>query len=485
MRYPYVTKTLVLLIFFSNFLFSQTKQEIDKSLNTENKGWNAQKNIDFLNSIYQSSLKIGYEAGICKSLFKISNWYMQRGEYKNAIPYLEKLENLSIKNSENYKYKVRALQSKAFAFTNLGFYNDANTAIDRSLLESEQLKKDDGNFAKGNGYDLKSALYIELKKPEDSVLFYLKKSLAYYLKVKDKIKRKEGTIKAYINISTSFLEKKQIDSALFYSYKVLSMKNIGVESESYVLQTIGSAHIQGNHLDSALIYNKKSEKILQITKDPFALKACYQNLSEIYDKLNNKDSALIYSKKYGNLVDSLSLEDKKDAGIASQNIKEDVQTESQKKQYSLYWIIGGVIVLLSLTLLFSWNLLKNYLGEKKTSLKKKKIIEEKEIELEELKGKVNDSFKEVIELAKTNDPSFLGKFIEVYPEFCNKLLQICPDLLNSELSFCAYLKLNFSTKEIAEYIFVAPKSVQNRKNRIRKRLNIPSEEDLYIWISKI
>ncbi|MGU3376556.1 hypothetical protein [Chryseobacterium sp. M5A1_1a] len=410
---------------------------------------------------------------------------MLRAEYKNAIPYLEKLEKLSIKNSDNYVYKVRALQNKALAFTNLGFYNDANIAIDKSLLESEKLQGDDKNITKGLAYDSKSNIYIELKKPEDSILFYLKKSLAHYLKIKDKIKRKEGTINAYINISTSFLEKKQIDSALFYSYKVLSMKDIGLEVKSYVFQTLGSAHIQAKNSDSALIYYKKSEKILLTTKDPFALKSCYQNLSEIYAKLNNKDSALVYSKKYGNLVDSLLLEDKKDAGIASQSIKKDVQAESQKKQYPLYWIIGGIIILLGLTLLFSWNLLKKYLSEKKTSLTKKKIIEQNEVELEELKGKVNDSFKEIIELAKTNDPSFLGKFKEVYPEFCNSLLQICPDLLNSELSFCAYLKLNFSTKEIAEYTFVAPKSVQNRKNRIRKRLDIPSSEDLYIWISKV
>ncbi|MBN9337366.1 MAG: hypothetical protein J0I88_05890, partial [Chryseobacterium sp.] len=74
---------------------------------------------------------------------------------------------------------------------------------------------------------------------------------------------------------------------------------------------------------------------------------------------------------------------------------------------------------------------------------------------------------------------------EVYPDFCNKLQMTYPDLLNSELAFCAYLKLNFSTKEIATYTFTAIKSVQNRKNRIRKRLNIPSEEDIYIWIDKL
>ena len=43
------------------------------------------------------------------------------------------------------------------------------------------------------------------------------------------------------------------------------------------------------------------------------------------------------------------------------------------------------------------------------------------------------------------------------------------------------IKLNFSTKEIADYTFVTVRSVQTRKSRMRKRLNIMPEEDIYLW----
>ncbi|RZJ49284.1 MAG: hypothetical protein EOO19_05800, partial [Chryseobacterium sp.] len=65
-----------------------------------------------------------------------------------------------------------------------------------------------------------------------------------------------------------------------------------------------------------------------------------------------------------------------------------------------------------------------------------------------------------------------------------KLAQIQPNLQNSELIFCIYLKLNLSTKEIATYTFVTPKAVQNRKNRIRKKLNIASSVDIYKWFDE-
>src|SRR5690554_7395740 len=91
----------------------------------------------------------------------------------------------------------------------------------------------------------------------------------------------------------------------------------------------------------------------------------------------------------------------------------------------------------------------------------------------------------IIQLAKNNDPAFLGRFKEVYPEFCKSITEIYPDIKTSELIFCAYLKLNFSTKDIASYLFLLPKTIQNRKNRIRKKLNIPSEEDLYTWMDNL
>ncbi|WP_449398264.1 hypothetical protein [Chryseobacterium wanjuense] len=100
--------------------------------------------------------------------------------------------------------------------------------------------------------------------------------------------------------------------------------------------------------------------------------------------------------------------------------------------------------------------------------KKNKILNVKEQETKVLTQKLNVAFEEVIQLAKNNDPEFLARFQEVYPNFFPKLLQIEPQLQNSELKFCALLFLNFSTKDIASYTFVQPQSIQIRKNRLEK-----------------
>lgn len=91
---------------------------------------------------------------------------------------------------------------------------------------------------------------------------------------------------------------------------------------------------------------------------------------------------------------------------------------------------------------------------------------------------------DMIRLAKENSPRLLSKFKMLHPAFFEKLAEIQPNLQNSELVFCIYLKLHLSTKEIATYTFVTPKAVQNRKNRIRKKLNIASSVDIYKWFDE-
>ena len=110
--------------------------------------------------------------------------------------------------------------------------------------------------------------------------------------------------------------------------------------------------------------------------------------------------------------------------------------------------------------------------------------EKPEFSLEDLNQKsfVQD---EIIVLAKENSPRLLNKFRLVHPDFFERISVIQPNLKNSELIFCIYLKLNLTTKEIATYTFVTPKAIQNRKNRLRKKLSIPSEMDIYKWFNDL
>lgn len=110
------------------------------------------------------------------------------------------------------------------------------------------------------------------------------------------------------------------------------------------------------------------------------------------------------------------------------------------------------------------------------------MLESKENEVSELKQKLNNAFEEIVELAKKNDSALLPRCMEVYPKFTRNLLARHPDLTNAELRLSVMIFLNFSSKEIAEYMYITHRSVQTNKSRLRKKLDIDGKTDLYQYI---
>ena len=112
----------------------------------------------------------------------------------------------------------------------------------------------------------------------------------------------------------------------------------------------------------------------------------------------------------------------------------------------------------------------------------KKIVA-KEMYLKQMEQKLNKSSTEIIELARKNDPSFLNRFQELYPEATRRMLQKHNNLSRSELILCAMIFLNFTTKEIAANTFVERRTVETKKYRLKKKLDLPDNVSLDYYIS--
>ncbi|MNH93352.1 hypothetical protein D3C73_459520 [compost metagenome] len=120
------------------------------------------------------------------------------------------------------------------------------------------------------------------------------------------------------------------------------------------------------------------------------------------------------------------------------------------------------------------------MGQKEDALQETESINK---ELTEQIGE--NKFNNLIELAKSNNPEFLTLFTELYPQFIQALKSLDSNLRSTELEFCAMAFLNFSTKNIAEYTFVTIRAVQIRKNRLRKKFEIPSDADFNNWMREL
>jgi tetratricopeptide (TPR) repeat protein/DNA-binding CsgD family transcriptional regulator len=74
-------------------------------------------------------------------------------------------------------------------------------------------------------------------------------------------------------------------------------------------------------------------------------------------------------------------------------------------------------------------------------------------------------------------------FEKVHSSFFNNLKNHFPDLTQSDLKLCALLSLNLSMKEMAELMGISAESVKMARHRLRKKLELQTEENLTEFIA--
>jgi tetratricopeptide (TPR) repeat protein len=89
--------------------------------------------------------------------------------------------------------------------------------------------------------------------------------------------------------------------------------------------------------------------------------------------------------------------------------------------------------------------------------------------------------------ARINDSedwdAFEKQFMLAHHDFLRKLSQHSPTLTKTELRICALLKLNLTTKEIANILSTSIKTIESHRYHIRKKLDIPLETKLATYMA--
>ncbi len=80
---------------------------------------------------------------------------------------------------------------------------------------------------------------------------------------------------------------------------------------------------------------------------------------------------------------------------------------------------------------------------------------------------------------------FKEAFNNVDRKFLKKLKKTHPDLSPNDLKLCVYLRLNLSSKEIAPLFSISARSVEIKRYRLRKKLNLQHEENLVNYILQL
>lgn len=123
-------------------------------------------------------------------------------------------------------------------------------------------------------------------------------------------------------------------------------------------------------------------------------------------------------------------------------------------------------------------------------VQKAELISKLKNELFRLKKDLKDDayaadFNKIIRLLDAEEKSddswatFSVHFDKVHVDFLKNLKERYPSITGTELRLSAYLKMNLSTKEIAQLMKISPRGVEIGRYRLRKKLELPSYANLF------
>lgn len=480
-----------MLCSFSTIMFAQNAyEEIDSLLDAstlEYDKYENQKSIELAEMALRKAQKLKISQAIAEANYNIARAHGDMGEQEKSFHYLEKAKKESFAD-KNDLFRAKLAEVAATNYMSLSMYPQAVKEFHKALNLSRAAG---GNpLAKkitGRTYGNLYVTYHGMGNL-DSAYFYLNKEIDL-LKKSEEEEVYSSLSLSYLDFGLMFLEEKHdLDSARYYFQKSLCLLDKYEDPfKQDIFRALGDLYFEKKEYEKSLNYYLETRKILD-ELDFFDPSYTYilLRISNIYRHQNKTELAQLYSDKYIELKDSLSASKIDAMGNVVNNLLKEQEKVRQESKKRSYLIVGSVFSVSILVLLMAgYFYRKKQLKEKRAIWNSKELLLKKEHENRMLKLQLNTAFEEIVELAKSNSPEFLSRFQEVYPAFYYNLMTSHPGLQTSEIKFCAMLFLNFSSKDIAEFTYVTVKAVQNRKNRLRKKLNISSEEDLNLWMQKL
>ena len=407
--------------------------------------------------------------GAAASKINIGNLLSTLNRHKESIEYLNRAK-ARMKEIKNPLLNARLYNEYGRNYALLGLYEQSNMNLNKSLQFSKDIQKEQDRIdCQVYSYSWKSYNFDHLDE-KDSLYHTQYKGLKRF--------PKESLV--YEKIASRYVrEKKHLDSAEYYLKKALPLSKLNPFYHTLVLTTYGDLYNARKEPQKALEYYFQGLDYYKKIKNKKQIGEIYIRISEMYKELNDTEKANEYLAEASKINRQVRESEKKIVTLVVKNLIEEKESEKRKEETRLYIVIGFIIIA---ALALIYFLRRRFI---KKQAKQEELIEQKSQEAEKLEKQVNLSFDEVMQLAKSADPFFLTRFKEVYPDFYEKLMTHTSDLTENDVRFCAYMRLNLNTKEIAQYENVAIRTVESKKYRLKKKLDLPSEVDLTKWILEL
>lgn len=362
--------------------------------------------------------------------------------------------------------------------------------------------------------------YLDSKKYDDAIQTYGK-----VMELAEKYNLSDTKANVIGNLGVIYYEKglisqsrEKLNEALQYNTSINELYNILSN-----LLAMTRLEIKANNLKIAEGYAdkgiKKADSINKLDKK----RDFHFFRSKIYESQGLFKKALAEFNTYNELNDSLNLvnnakqidalrigyetEQKEKELIIKKNkidlLEERKQKAENEKLFLLITLIGAIAFAIAVVYGLRQKIkrnkterekLDNDLAYKEKELTthalhlahKNEVLLELKSQIKELKNSSNSprNYQKVINtinLDINNDNTweqFRNYFEDVHKDFNSKVMRNYPEVSNNDLRLMSLLKMNLSSKEIANILNISVEGVKKARYRLRKKLNLNTEESL-------
>jgi tetratricopeptide (TPR) repeat protein len=455
---------------------------------------------------------------------------MQTGDYNNAI-------KLLLSALDNF-YKTGEEQNISDCLDSIGEfylrYREYPRALEYFLKSMKIVENINDRYRLFSLYANVARTYIAMDEKENA-LMYFGKTLELANAVGDKSRLSE----ILVIISEYFTKNKDYKNTYTYLNRALNIaREIGdTVSIALSVEALAEVYYDTNEIEKALKFaldaqsiaeEKNIKELLQksslLLSGIYAVKKDYKAAVENYIKYSETKDSLISSEKIKIIEETrvkYNFEKLENEKLSAEN--KALVSENKIFNRNIFIIIlSGFLIIIGCffirylfrrkkealeqksrqtSLIKKIDLLTSQLDSKNRELTSKammisqnnKVLEEisttidhylnggvdERNELRKLKNLLESTYQE-----KSWD-DFLKHFEEVHPNFYRNLTKKFPDLTSGEQKICAFLRMNLNTKEISQITNQTIKSIEVARTRIRKKLSIDHNENLYSIVQNI
>lgn len=459
-----------------------SQRQIDSLINVANNK-NAYSNLGdkemlrLITEAYYLSKDLGYDGGRLASLIKFLEIYYNTNNINGIHEKSDETIRLATELN-NHFILSRALRYKAWMYIKIGKYNLAKYELKKASEIAINIVENDQKYQSLMNISSTMASYYEAYKSDtDSMLSYANKAYQYASKIKSSNPNKKKYLSATATV---------IGHILLHKGNVKDAKKYILTAEKYLINStdkatlvkiykaLGIISMKEYQHEVAIDYFNKSIFLAKKYNQNDELKNVYPMLSEAYKALKDYQNALNQHNNYKKINDSLNFETKK----VINKIKNIENKDYRRFDFFDYSIMGICLLLIILMIIPKRNIVENFKSETTPTT-------EQENNNQDIKSYTStEQLNQLTDLATKNEQAFYTKFQEIYPQFIINITEKFPKLSTADIRLCAYLKMNFGTKQIAIFTNSTIRSVDAKKYRLRKKLNLTPEEELYTYLSK-